>query len=52
MKKTIILWSLYTFSLAIANVLQAGNGNPWDPRGEKTDKVVDGENQVQPEEIE
>lgn len=51
MKKTIILWSLYTFSLAIANVLQAG-GSPWDPRGEKTDKMVGEENQAQLEEME
>ncbi|MBN9412928.1 MAG: hypothetical protein J0H12_03250 [Candidatus Paracaedimonas acanthamoebae] len=43
MKKTIILWSLYTFSLAIANVLQA---NFWDPRDDKTDQVVGEEKEV------
>ncbi len=40
MKKTIILWSFYIFSLVIANVLQACSGNFLDPRCEKKDQVV------------
>ncbi|MBN9343294.1 MAG: hypothetical protein J0H87_02790 [Holosporales bacterium] len=52
MKKTITLWSLYIFSLVVANILQAGHGSPWDPRDEKTDQVVGEENQTQPVELE
>lgn len=52
MKKTIILWSLYIFSLVLVNVLQAEGGNPWDPRDGKTDQVVGEQNEAQPEEIE
>ncbi|OJX09854.1 MAG: hypothetical protein BGO77_05420 [Caedibacter sp. 37-49] len=38
MKKTLILWSFYIFSLMLVSALQAGNGNPWDPRGKFTDE--------------